>query len=304
MSIICRPAEPEDIPRAVAIRALASSEVRKKYGYGSKRKEEAFTPDSFYAFSVEHEPEGFWVAEEGDHIVGMMISWVRGAFWFLSYLFVAPEYQDRKVGRYLLDAAMQNGSSDKVSNRALVTYAYNTASIGLYMKCNMFSREPVYKMVGSTHFIRSRDPKNLPVEATQIGQSKESFKTLSSIDRRVLGFSRGRHHEFFLQRTDGSGYLVKKSGDVLGYAYIWDDGQIGPLAVSAEENFAVVLEASLSLVASKNTDQVSLLVPGSNTLAVTTALKHKFRVREPYILMATNPFGTWSQYLFHSPPLL
>lgn len=304
MSIICRPAEPEDIPRAVAIRALASSEVREKHGYGSKRKEEVFTPDSFYAFSMEHEPEGFWVAEEGDHIVGMMISWVRDTLWFLSYLFVAPEYQDRKVGRYLLDAAMQNGPSDQITNQALVTYAYNTASIGLYMKCNMFSREPVYKMVGAPSFTRSHGHKDLSAEIIRIEQNKGSFKALSSIDKKALGFSRGRHHEFFLQRADGSGYLFKKGGDILGYAYIWDDGQVGPLAASSHDSFAAVLEASISLAASRETDQVSLLVPGSNALAVTSALKHKLRVREPYILMATKPFGRWGQYLFHSPPLL
>ena len=151
MSIICRPAEPQDIPKAIAIRAVASSNFKEKYGFVGKKKEEVFTPDSFYAFTMAHEPEGFWVAEEGGRMVGMMIVWVRDTFWFLSYLFVTPEYQDRKVGTHLLDTAFQNMPPSKISNRALITYAYNTASIAIYMKYGIFSREAVYKMAGTAH---------------------------------------------------------------------------------------------------------------------------------------------------------
>lgn len=304
MSIICRPAEPEDIPKAIAIRALASSDVSARYGFGAKKKEEVFTPDSFYAFTMEHEQQGFWVAEEGDRIIGMMLSWVRGSFWFLSYLFVEPEYQDRKVGRYLLDRVMQEGAPTKITNHALITYAYNAASIGLYMKCNMFAREPVYKMAGANSSIRSQGKGKISTEVVKLENSTEVFRELASIDKKVLGFSRGRHHEYFLQRRDGSGFFFRKGKDVLGYSYIWDDGQIGPLAASSEDAFADVFDASLTLAATKGTEQLSLLVPGSNASAITMALEHKFRVREPYILMSTKPFGKWNRYLFHSPPLL
>jgi ribosomal protein S18 acetylase RimI-like enzyme len=304
MSIICRPAEPEDIPKAIAIRAIASEDVRERYGFGAKRKEEVFTPDSFYAFSVKHEPEGFWVAEDGDRIVGMVITWLRGSFWFLSYLFVAPEYQDREVGKHLIDTAMRVEGSRKISNRALITYAYNVASLGLYMKCDMFSREPVYKMAGAISSIHSKITTNLMDEAVRLENNLGTLRALSVIDRRLLGFARQRHHKFLLQRRDGSGYLFRNGKDVLGYSYIWDDGQIGPLAALSDNSFTDVFEASLALASAKETEQLSILVPGSNASAITIALKYRLRIREPYILMSTKPFGKWNQYLFHSPPLL
>jgi ribosomal protein S18 acetylase RimI-like enzyme len=304
MSIICRPAGPEDIPKAIAIRSLASYEVREKYGYGATRKEEVFTPDSFYAFSMEHELEGFWVAEEDDTIVGMMITWVRDAFRFLSYLFVAPEYQGRKVGRHLLDKAIQNGAPAEITNCALITYAYNAASIGLYMKYNMFPREPVYKMAGAGSSVYTRNTGTMMAGPLRLENNPGAFRALSTIDRKVLGFSRERHHEYFLQRRDASAYLFRKGKSVLGYAYIWDDGQVGPLAASSGDAFTDIIKASLILAADKNTEQVSILVPGSNASAIAMALQNNLRVREPYILMATKPFGRWNQYLFHSPPLL
>ena len=304
MSIICRPAEPQDIPKAIAIRTVASSNFKEKYGFVGKKKEEAFTPDSFYAFTMAHEPEGFWVAEEGGRMVGMMIVWVRDTFWFLSYLFVTPEYQDRKVGTHLLDTALQNIAPSTISNRALITYAYNTASIGIYMKYGIFSREAVYKMAGGGSFIRSQVRKKIPAEIVRFESSPGALHDLASIDEKVFGFSRGRHHAFFLQRRDAQGYLFRSGKDILGYSYIWDDGQVGPLAASSEGSFGDILNASLSLAAAKGVEQVSILVPGSNTLAITTALQHRLSVREPYILMATKPFGRWSQCLLHSPALL
>jgi len=304
MSITCRPARPEDVPETIAIRSQASFALKEKYGYGGKRREEIFAPDSFYAFSLKHELEGFWVAEEHGRLVGMMIAWVRGAFWFLSYLFISPEHQDRKIGRCLLDTALQNGAQKEVTNRALITYAYNTGSIGFYLKHNMFSREPIYKMAGSGSSIRALMKRGPTTEAVSFGDNPESLCVLSDIDREVLGFSRDRHHQYFLQRKDGSGYLFRNDNRVFGYAYIWDDGHVGPLAASSEDAFHDTLESSLILAADKSPGQVAVFVPGSNVSAIVTALQNGLNVSEPYILMATKPFGRWSQYLLHSPPLL
>jgi ribosomal protein S18 acetylase RimI-like enzyme len=304
MSVICRPAKMEDVPKAVAIRALASSEVREKYGFGSRRKDEAFTPDSFYAFSLKHEPEGFWIAEEAGHVVGMMISWTRDTFQFLAYLFVSPEYQDRKVGKHLLETAFGSSLSPEITNRGLITYAYNTASIGLYMRCGIHAREAIYKMSGMSSMIRAGSRGKLLPEVVRLENSADMFRKLNAIDRKVLGFARGRHHEFFLERSDAEGYLMLKGKDALGYSYIWEDGQVGPLAAVSADAFKGILETSLPIAAARGTEQVSLLVPGSNVRAVTVALQNRLRVREPYILMATKPFGRWGQYLLHSPPLL
>lgn len=304
MSITFRPARREDLPEAVAVRSVASFNFKQKYGFVGTKKEETITPDSFYSFAMDHESEGFWVAEEGDRIVGMMIFWERDAFRFLAYLFVAPHYQEKKVGSRLLDAAFRNTTPPGIANRALITYAYNLTSLGAYMKYGIFSRESLYKMAGNSVHIRQRSGERRAAEIVKIEGSQEMLGELDPIDETALGFSRRNHHAFFLQRKDGQGYLFRTGKDVLGYSYIWDDGQVGPLAALSEGAFDGILRASLSLAAEKHTEQVSFLTPGSNESAISLALQYGLRVHEPYILMAARPFGKWGQYLFHSPPLM
>lgn len=55
---------------------------------------------------VRRDPGGAWVAAHGDTVVGMAEAIRRGSFWGLSMLFVAPAWQNKGVGRRLLDAAL------------------------------------------------------------------------------------------------------------------------------------------------------------------------------------------------------
>ena len=58
------------------------------------------------------DPEGSWVAEEGETIVGMSQSFVREDYWMLSQLGTVPGRQGRGVGRDLLKLALSHGDPD------------------------------------------------------------------------------------------------------------------------------------------------------------------------------------------------
>ena len=55
---------------------------------------------------LERDPEGAFVAVDGDTVVGVAESIRRGSFWGLSMLFVHPETQSHGLGRRLLEAAL------------------------------------------------------------------------------------------------------------------------------------------------------------------------------------------------------
>ncbi|MBV9417561.1 MAG: GNAT family N-acetyltransferase, partial [Solirubrobacterales bacterium] len=55
---------------------------------------------------VELDPDGAWVAADGDTVFGMVAAIRRDSFWGLSMLFVDPEQQNLGLGRTLLDAAL------------------------------------------------------------------------------------------------------------------------------------------------------------------------------------------------------
>lgn len=303
MTITYRPAKPDDLPEVVAIRALASSEVKTKYGFEVQKKQENFSPGSFYAFTIDKEPEGFWIAEENNKIMGMAIRWVRDSFWFLSYLFVAPRYQERNVGRRLLEIVLHEGTPPSVDNRGVITYAYNAASIGLYMAGGMYARESLYRMTGQSALIESRPRPEHSLDCEKLGPGPETIDRLASIDARTLGFPRRLHHEYLLQRQDGACYAFKEGRDTAAYGYVWSNGQIGPLGALSTSAFLGALQTAFSLAAT-NAEEVSIMVPGSNDLAARVALGYRFRVHEPYVLMSSKPFGDWQCYLLHSPPLL
>jgi predicted N-acetyltransferase YhbS len=53
------------------------------------------------------DPDGSWVAVDGDAVVGIALALRRGPMWFLSLLAVATEVQSRGIGKALLDASLR-----------------------------------------------------------------------------------------------------------------------------------------------------------------------------------------------------
>ena len=61
------------------------------------------------------DPEGAWVAVDGDAVVGLALSLRRGPMWFLSLLAVATGLQARGVGKSLLDAALRTADDARAA---------------------------------------------------------------------------------------------------------------------------------------------------------------------------------------------
>lgn len=63
---------------------------------------------------VELDPDGAWVAEDDQGIVGMAEAVRRGDFWGLSMLFVHPRGQSQGIGRQLLDKTLDYAAGARV----------------------------------------------------------------------------------------------------------------------------------------------------------------------------------------------
>src|ERR671912_947966 len=59
-----------------------------------------------YQYFLEHDPEGAWVAVDGDRVAGVALALVREGLWVLSLFAVAGEYRDEGLGKTLLDRAL------------------------------------------------------------------------------------------------------------------------------------------------------------------------------------------------------
>jgi ribosomal protein S18 acetylase RimI-like enzyme len=263
-----------------------------------------FRPNPYYAFCLQEEPDGFWVAENGTEIVGMAIAWLRGSFWFLGCLFILPACQKGGIGRNLLDKTLELGSQINVTNRALITFPFNRVSTALYMRYGMYPREPIYRMVGDSAAARLAHKETESFNYEKLSLDAGSIGQLCSVDERVLGMPLGRHHQYFLNVPGSTCYLFRREKNPEGYAYVWSNGHVGPLAVVSSNSLREVMNTALGLAAAQGTPQVSVMIPGSNDQAVAVALDHKLRIAIPFLLMSSRSFGNWEKYLFYSPALM
>src|SRR5262249_11624415 len=183
----------------------------------------------------------------------------------------------------------------------LITFAYNPSSISLYMKYGMYPRDSLYWMTGPSLGVRARHPAPATGELVKLGADPTGLARLARVDEDVIGFARDRLHTYLLQARGSSCYWFPGRGSGTGYAYIWANGRVGPVAATDPSQFEVMMAAALSLGAAGGAEETFCVVPGPNHRAISLALESGLRVSYPYLLMSARPFGHWEHYVFHSP---
>lgn len=300
MAVTYRAARHDDIAGMAEVHRAAYNALSRRHAFPELP---AGPPNPFLTFSVQEEPEGCWVAEDGTTIVGFTISWVRDDFWFLACLFVAPSLQAQGVGRALIERALAHGGH-AAANRALITFAYNPVSIALYVRYAMYPREPLCGLEGPAEALRARELAAERLQYERLPPDARNAGVLGRLDHAVLGIDRTRHHKFLLSAPGSTCYVFEPAGTPSGYAYIWPTGRVGPLAALSPSSFEGVMRTALALASAPPTERVSVLLAGSNAPALAWAVRQGMRITLPLLLMATKPFGQLEAYGFHSPPLM
>ena len=300
-NIVCRQARAYDLAAITKVRAEAANLVRERHGFGDRRIDPA-TPEPFYRYALEHEPDGFLVAEADGIVIGMAIAWVRDWLWFLGYLFIAPDWQGAGVGRLLLTRLFELGNPKEITTRALIAMGYNPASAGLYMRNGFYPAQPVYRLKADTASLRMAPEEGPSCDAEEsLASDPRSLGTLGEIDTRCIGLVREGHHRYYLGLPGVQSYLVSDGRGPLGYAYLHPDGQIGPVGAVTAEALMKVLVRTVRRAVEQGTKQVSLFVPGTNHAALAFVLAKGMQVSEPCMLMSSRPIDDLERYLLHSP---
>lgn len=251
----------------------------------------------WFDLGLKEDPEGFWVAEVGEEIAGITLSWVRGQLWYLAHIFVSPNHQGLNIGQTLLDKAWQNRKDAEITNRALATFAYNPVSISLYSKYGIYPRDPLYFMEGP------KSEFNGKVETHIVDEKISDFKTIrakiSRIDRETLGYPLERNHEYLCSLPNTQGHIFSKGTQPVGYAYVWKSGRVGPLAATSHKLFPEVVNASLHLAAQQEGPNVGMLVTGSNDTLMKIALDNKMRILDNFLFMSAKPFPNFNNYIMY-----
>jgi hypothetical protein len=186
------------------------------------------------------------------------------------------------------------------TNRALITPAYNITSTGLYLNNDLYPREPLYRMAAPAQAV-VRNLADPEYDTTPIAPWPERREWMAEIDEALLGLRRDLHHRFLLGDGAARGIRIERAGGLAGYAYISADGHIGPLAIAPDADAQAAVTTALRCALEGGPSKVSMIVPGRADVVMQAVLALGFRIEEPYVLMASRPFGNWCNYLPRTP---
>lgn len=295
MPIVFRPARTDDLPRAQVLVVRSINDLTERHGFGPMAT--VRSPD-FQLFSLKDDPEGLWVAEDGDEIVGFAFSWACGDLWFLAELFVAPGQQGRGIGNKLLAHTLDHARKAGATNKSLITFTFNVVSQGLYIRHGMLPRLPIYLFSGGFRAEdRSRGDK---LHCATIEPSPSHLNILAKFDAGTLGFSREKHHRYLLGDATMKGVFLQDCGDCVGYAYVSTTGHVGPVAVTQSRYMGAAFTTALDLAAAGGGERLSAFLPGVSD-ACRIASEHRMRITFPMVLVSASEFGDWTCYLPRNP---
>jgi GNAT superfamily N-acetyltransferase len=297
MSITYRHAHRDELQQIQELIVRSINDLTQRHGFDAMA---SVRPAVFQTFCFDDDPRGFWVAEEADRIVGSAFSWACGHLWFLAELFIAPGRQGSGIGGELLRRTFAHADEVGARTKALITFTFNTASQGLYIRNGLFPRLPLYMFsTGSENcrIVKSQSWKRV----NKLVASVTDLAALVSIDMEALGISREKHHRYLLGDPEMQGFLLSDGRKLVGYAYTSSTGHVGPLAVTEPEAMGPVFEAALDIAASGNGPQVSAFLPGSCKSALSIVAARGMRITMPMVLVSDREFGDWPCYLPRNP---
>jgi predicted GNAT family acetyltransferase len=257
-------------------------------------------PTHFQSFCLKDDPDGLWVAEDAGAILGFAFSWVCGDLWFLAELFVSPDHQGRGIGNELLKRTLDHAHKTGATNKALITFAFNTVSQKLYVRHGMFPRLPIYNFNVARELLMGR-LQGAQLCYAPLEDKASHLHSVAHIDKQALGVSREKHHRHLINDSGISSVIFYEEDECVGYAYISPDGHIGPLGVAQPKALGTAFKTALHLATKSACSHVSAFLPGTSDVALSIAVDHGMRITFPMVLVSTHDFGNWAQYLPRNP---
>jgi GNAT superfamily N-acetyltransferase len=214
------------------------------------------------AHLIRHDGERSVVAEDGGRVVAFAAALVREDTWFLSSLFVLPEYQSVGLGKRLLAGVWGDGHA----RRLTLTDSIQPVSNGLYARRGLIPATPMLHLAG----IVAR------ADESRLEAADPDDAALADLDRVAYGFDRAPDHVFWSRSARAT--LWRRDGAPVAYSYAWPHGRIGPLAGRDAPGAAAALQAELARLRGRS---VEVVAPGSASELVEAALEAGLRFTRP-----------------------
>jgi predicted N-acetyltransferase YhbS len=255
-----RPAREADVPEAgrICYDAFASIAARHRFPPDVASIDAA---TGLVSGLIAH--PGFFslVAEWGGRVVGSSFLDERSIIAGVGHVTVAPDVQDRRIGRELMGTVLQRCAQRRVPGVRLLQAAYHYRSMSLYAKLGFDVREPFAAMQG--------DPLALRIPGYDVrAATAADVEACNALCLRVHGHHRGGELRGAL--TQGGARVVEHGGRITGYTT--GIGFYGHSVAETNDDLQALIGAAEAFAGP------GFLVPMRNTELLRWCLANRLRV--------------------------
>ncbi len=252
--------------------------------------------DAGFRLSVESAERGTaWVVRDGGEAIGIAVAHDSDDERYIGDLFVEPSYRGQGLGRRLLDAA--SSAAGDLSHAVSIDLR-DQASVALAFRFGMAPREPILRFTGAIpreEELAKMAAGDFRFAVDAIDPEAHAF-ALGELDRQARGTARSEDHRQFALRASGHAFFLK--GECVGYAYVWRDGHVGPLACASEAYLVQIFGYMLVTLARRHSASwCTALVPGSNRRIARAALRAGLKIEDSFLFGADSFTGDMSTYV-------
>ncbi|HTU71427.1 MAG TPA: GNAT family N-acetyltransferase [Candidatus Baltobacteraceae bacterium] len=252
-----------------------------------------------YVSLAENAPRGAFVARDEGTPIAIAFAHELANEWFVSELYVEPSFRGAGLGWKLLRSATDESGDVSLAG---VIEANDTASLAFFLRRGMGLHVPLLRVAGEI----PKEEELLPMAAgdyrfvTMPIDASAHSHVIGTLDRETRGTARPEDHVRFAQAAMGTLFLL--NDELVGYAYVWPDGRIGPMvAASAAYLTQFFGFALVSLRRTYGASWCTALVPGSNVRVMRAAVRIGLVLDEVRIFATDLPLIDFSRYVgFHA----
>lgn len=290
------PLKSDDLLAAAKLMYKTADDLRKEVGLeplGVKLR----TAPPLLSHIHREDPDLQWGAYEGSKLVGFASSHMRDRQWHVAYLFVDPAYQNKGLGTKLLRLGIDEATRREAHFMSQCTYIYNTKAVGLYTRMGMFPRKNLMLMHGPKVSDIAWPEPAAPIEPRLI-DSTSLLNDLNHMDREVRGINRAADHCYWLADDDHDGYVFAHQNHMVGYAYISQQGCIGPVLAMRDTYMPDIFLHCMKFLKERNPDATPRCwLNGKNFGTLQMLLQHDFRIKEIGLLLTNRMFCDVRRYV-------
>jgi ribosomal protein S18 acetylase RimI-like enzyme len=217
-------------------------------------------------FNIQLQPDGYYGAFQDGVLAGMVGTTIYSAFAYVGLMGVDPDFQRRGIGLALMQHLLF-----WLDNKSISLVLLDASPFGqlLYQKLGFVACEPVYVFQR-----RKGEPiHHRPIETRLL--NSQDLERISITDMHVFGADRSRLFTNLLEKYPNRAFVLQDGlGSIKGYIFA-REASIGPWVMQEPEGAEPLLQAVLSLPFEGD---VSVVVPGSNTNAISLLQRYGYKV--------------------------